>query len=144
MDKVALVELPVYVESVLTRLPDADGVATIIALRGELGSGKTTFVQGLARAVGVTNIVQSPTYVLMKSYDISYKKFTKLIHIDAYRLNDPEEFKTLQPEKFLKDPHNLVCVEWPERVGKLLPIPDMVISFSADNASEGERFITIL
>lgn len=143
MDKVALINLPEFTKSVLGKLPDADGVATIVALQGNLGSGKTTFAQALAKELGVEDVVQSPTYVLMKSYPIAYKDFTRLIHIDAYRLNKPEEFHTLRPQEFLQDRHALVLVEWPERLGKELPTPDMVIQFSSEGVGEGERYIEL-
>ena len=110
-------------------------------MRGELGAGKTTFVQALARELGITTVVQSPTYVLMKRYDISYRNFKHLIHIDVYRLNGAKEFAALKPEEFLNDPTNLVCIEWPERVEGALPAPDLTIQFSSEGAAEGERFI---
>ncbi len=114
-----------------------------VALSGDLGAGKTTFVQALARALGIAETVQSPTYVLMKSYPIAYRQFTTLIHIDAYRLEKPEEFAALRPEIFLADPTNLVCIEWPEKVGEALPKPDLLLKFSSEGAEEGERYISI-
>lgn len=117
--------------------------AMIVALLGDLGAGKTTFVQALGTALDIQETIQSPTYVLMKSYPISYKQFTKLVHIDAYRLASAQEFATLKPETFLQDPHVLVCVEWPERVEGLLPSPDLTMRFSSEGAGEGERFIEI-
>ena len=115
--------------------------AAVIALRGELGAGKTTFVQTLAKEFGVKEIVQSPTYVLMKKYEVSHPRFKTLIHIDAYRLQGAQEFAALWPEEFLNDPSALVCIEWPERAQGALPKPDIVIKFSSENAAEGERFI---
>ncbi len=123
--------------------------ATVLALEGNLGAGKTTFVQTLARELGVKDVVQSPTYVLMKNYGLELsgpeattnKKFTKLVHIDAYRLESPEEFDALRPEEFLNDPYALVVVEWPEKLGAKLPKPDMTLSFSADGMTEVERDI---
>ena len=115
--------------------------ATIIALRGDLGAGKTTFTQALAKELGITESVQSPTYVLMKSYPISFGHFTKFIHIDAYRLDSPEEFSALKPEEFLSNPQNLVVIEWPERVEGVLPKPDIVLNFSSQDALEDERYI---
>ena len=129
------------VQEVLTQLPQKESGATVVALVGELGAGKTTFVQALARELGVTETVQSPTYVLMKAYPVSYSHFKELIHIDAYRLEKPEEFEALKPKTFLNNSDNLVCIEWPERVEGQLPAPDVVLNFSSENAGEKERYI---
>ncbi len=140
MQKVLLSGLPLFAKDVLAQLPTKD-VATVVALRGDLGAGKTTFTQALARELGVTATVQSPTYILMRSYRISNNKFTKLVHIDAYRLENPKEFAALKPEQFLSDPKTLVVVEWPEKVAEALPPADVTINFSSDGAKEGERYI---
>lgn len=142
MEKIALNQLDGVVERILGRLPLKKQGATVIALSGDLGAGKTTFVQALGKKLGVEETMQSPTYVLMKSYAIAYTPYTTLIHIDAYRLNHPEEFTALKPGLFLKDPKNLVCIEWPERLTGVLPPPDIAIQFSSDGASEEERYIT--
>jgi tRNA threonylcarbamoyladenosine biosynthesis protein TsaE len=148
VEKVTKDELPAFAHSILARVSSLastrDDGAIIIALSGELGAGKTTFTQALARELGITETVQSPTYVLMKSYPIKINgEDHKLIHIDAYRLDSPEEFKTLKPETFLNDPKNLIIVEWPERLGNLLPKPDLTINFSSENANSDERFVEI-
>lgn len=130
-------------------LAEPKASATVLALEGDLGAGKTTFVQALARELGVQDAVQSPTYVLMKAYPLELSgaggaangKFTKLVHIDAYRLESPEEFDALRPQEFLRDPEALVVVEWPERLAGKLPAPDMTLKFSAENLPEGERDI---
>lgn len=118
--------------------------AAVVALQGDLGAGKTTFTQALARELGITATVQSPTYILMRSYTISNNRFTKLVHIDAYRLENPKEFAALKPEQFLKDPKTLVVVEWPEKVEGALPPADVTINFSSDGAKEGERYIEVV
>jgi tRNA threonylcarbamoyladenosine biosynthesis protein TsaE len=143
MATVPLADLPNVARDALARLPQSKETATLVALKGQLGAGKTTFVQTLARELGVTEPVQSPTYVLMKSYQVAYKQLTQLIHIDAYRLESADEFKTLMPETFLRNPHNLVLIEWPERVEGQLPAPDLVIAFSSETARDSERFIEI-
>ncbi|MBC7836255.1 tRNA (adenosine(37)-N6)-threonylcarbamoyltransferase complex ATPase subunit type 1 TsaE [Acetobacteraceae bacterium] len=157
MEKMKLEELPSFAQKVLLQLPETKSQAVIVALQGDLGAGKTTFVQALARELGVTQTVQSPTYVLMKKYDISYRSFTSLIHIDAYRLNNPAEFAALKPENFLKDPQVLVCIEWPEKVLGALPEPDITLKLSLTPdvsngagtpqedlpAQAGERYIEI-
>src|SRR3989344_4654116 len=161
MVKVALGELQSLAKEVLAQLPEGNERAIILALIGELGAGKTTFVQALAKELGVEDTVQSPTHVLMKSYPISQgdtlklglskvSPYKKLVHIDAYRLEKAEEFAALKPETFLNDPKNLVCIEWPERVEGKLPTPDVVLKFSADlpdgkagGATDSERYISI-
>jgi len=110
--------------------PRPDHAAFLICLRGELGAGKTTFTQALAREFGIDASVRSPTFALMKIYPIDFHSFTRFVHIDAYRLNCAEEFATLAPETFLSDPSAIVCIEWPEQVGDALPKPDVDITFS--------------
>lgn len=109
--------------------------ATIVALKGDLGAGKTTFAQEVARALGVTERVTSPTFVIMKNYQISCQGFPlpspwqRLAHIDCYRLNSPDDLIHLNWAELITDPNNLILVEWPERVGDLLSAPAMRISF---------------
>lgn len=153
MQKVSLKHLPELAANVLAIvwMQEPKNAATVLALKGDLGAGKTTFVQALAMRLGVIGSVVSPTYVLMKSYDISglnasgtTQRFSKLVHIDAYRLEKPEEFQALRPEEFLSDPKNLVIIEWPEKLGTLMPQPDVTINFSSQGASEGERYIEVV
>lgn len=148
MQTVTLETLPHFIRDMLGRPYFAKASkgerATVLALSGELGAGKTTFVQALARELGVRDVVQSPTYVLMKSYPIAFGRFTKLVHIDAFRLESPEQFAALQPEQFLGDPAALVCIEWPERLLGALPKPDITVRLSADGTSSGERYIEVV
>lgn len=146
MQKVRREDLKEFVQGVLAMpfLGRLHRQATIIALSGNLGAGKTTFVQTLAKELGIAETVQSPTYVLMKSYPISFLQFTKLVHIDAYRLEKPEEFVTLKPQEFLEDPQCLVVVEWPEKLEGVLPNPLATLKFSSDDTTEAERYIEIV
>ncbi len=103
--------------------------ATFVTLSGDLGAGKTSFVQGVAKALGITDSVTSPTFVLQKSYSLPQNptSFTELIHIDAYRL---EGEHTLTPLKFTEsyqNPSSLIMLEWPERVADELPPADVHI-----------------
>jgi tRNA threonylcarbamoyladenosine biosynthesis protein TsaE len=148
MQKVPLKDLEKLAEEVLARLPGNDAGAAIVALSGDLGAGKTTFTQALARVLGVSETIQSPTYVLMRSYALhrtgDNTRFDTLIHIDAYRLESAEEFNALKPETFLNNPKNLIVIEWPERVEATLPTPDLVLKFSSQDAEAGERYIELV
>ena len=154
MTFVPLVELPEYVRNVraMIKLLPQTGAATTVWLIGDLGTGKTTFVQHMAREMEVQEDVQSPTYVLMKSYTLpnnrtqfgTVRRYNKLVHIDAYRLNDAKEFAALMPEQFLQDPQTLVLIEWPERVADALPAPDLTVTFTSENVAEKERYIEVV
>lgn len=146
MEKVPLKDLPYFARNVLAALSlqDTKESATILALHGDLGAGKTTFTQTLAKELGIHEHVQSPTYVLMKKYPIQFNRFTTLVHIDAYRLERPEEFLTLKSEEFLGNPAALVLVEWPEKAEGMLPPADMTVNFSSEGAGEGERYIELI
>src|SRR5579864_9316893 len=96
----------------LTPAPDE---ATIVALSGDLGAGKTTFVKGIAEALGIEDEITSPTFVIEKVYalnDKPWKPWRKLIHIDAYRLAGRHELAPLGWDELIQAPENLVCIEW--------------------------------
>jgi tRNA threonylcarbamoyladenosine biosynthesis protein TsaE len=105
-------------------------VAVVVALSGELGAGKTTFAQALAKALGVEESVTSPTFVIEKIYALSGKKFSRLVHIDAYRLNGAHELQVLGWDALLRDPQNLIVIEWPEKVEGAIPADALMLSFA--------------
>ena len=113
--------------------------ATIITLSGGLGAGKTTFTQGVARALGVTETVASPTFVIEKIYELKNQLFQRLIHIDTYRLKSQAELVTIGWEEIIADPDNLILLEWPEAVPGAIPESATAIRF--DIEGEG-RIIT--
>lgn len=120
--------------------------ATVVGLSGDLGAGKTAFTKCVASILGITEIVTSPTFILEKVYIIPRESivgehFTKLIHIDAYRLHSAEEMKALDWEAILQDKQNLVLIEWPENVEDALPKNRSTLSFQY--VSEEVRSITI-
>ncbi len=89
----------------------------VLALSGDLGVGKTTFVQGLATAFGVRERVTSPTFTL---YNVHHGATRTLVHLDAYRLESADQVEDLLLEDFLVAPYCL-AVEWPERIEGWLP-----------------------
>ena len=95
--------------------------AIVIGLKGELGSGKTTFVKGFARGLGIKKIIQSPTFVIAKNYSLRITHYALLIHVDAHRLKSGKDLVYLGWDEWIKDPKNIILVEWAERVKKILP-----------------------
>jgi tRNA threonylcarbamoyladenosine biosynthesis protein TsaE len=88
----------------------------VITLSGDLGAGKTTLVQSIARELGVNQMVTSPTFVIMNIYPCNHPDFDMLIHIDAYRLEgeSSDHIRALGIIPYLTQPRALVCIEWPE------------------------------
>lgn len=121
----------------------------VLALMGDLGSGKTTFVQALGKVLGIKQRVVSPTFILMRSYKIplvirktgSDSSFKHLYHLDLYRLNSWGEVKTLGIEEIWADPKNLVCIEWAEKIELYLPKKYMRLEF--EYLDENLRRITL-
>lgn len=100
--------------------------ARVVAFSGDLGAGKTTITQEIAKHLGIREKIISPTFVIMKSYKINpsseyYSHFKKLIHIDAYRLDSHLDLLKLGWEELIVDKDNLVIIEWPERVSECIP-----------------------
>jgi len=110
----------------------------VLALYGELGSGKTTFIQGLARGLGVEKRVISPTFVFMRQYPLVGRAF---YHVDLYRIERIEEARGLGVEEVLADPEAVVAIEWAEKIDKILPRERTDIFF--EYSGEKERKIKI-
>jgi len=98
----------------------------VIALHGDLGAGKTTFVQGLGFALGLKRPVTSPTFTLSTEYQTP--RF-KLAHMDLYRLTGPDDLLTIGYPEYLET-GAVVAVEWPERAGDLIPPDALHVVFS--------------
>lgn len=116
-------------EEILNGLNISDVGATVIALHGNLGAGKTTLTQNICKQLGVNEMVSSPTFVIQKEYDISSEnhgfenlnKIKRIIHIDTYRLENPHDLLALEFEMELKKTENLIIIEWPEKIENILP-----------------------
>lgn len=124
--------------------------ALVLALSGDLGSGKTTFVQGFMKGVGIKKKIISPTFVLMKKFKIPVSagravrlKFKKYIyHFDCYRLKKSEKISNLGLSEILENPDNIVLIEWPEKIKKHLLKNHILIKFK-HGRKENERIIII-
>lgn len=115
--------------------------ALVLGLDGNLGAGKTTFTQGFVGGLGVKSRVLSPTFIMMRRFAIKKRHFKNLYHVDCYRVKKPEELSVLGLRELFKDPQNIVLIEWPDRIKKLLPGRAMKINFNYGK-KENERTIT--
>jgi tRNA threonylcarbamoyladenosine biosynthesis protein TsaE len=109
--------------------------AAVVALRGDLGAGKTTLVRGFLRGLGYEGAVTSPTYTLMEPYEAGDRR---VVHFDLYRLGDPEELEMLGAREEL-DGGALALVEWPERGEGVLPPADLGLELVHQGAGRTAR-----
>ncbi|MEK7143172.1 MAG: tRNA (adenosine(37)-N6)-threonylcarbamoyltransferase complex ATPase subunit type 1 TsaE [Patescibacteria group bacterium] len=114
----------------------------VIGLKGELGSGKTTFIKGLAKGLKIQEIITSPTFVILKTYPakIGQKKI-KLAHLDCYRLKSIQDAKSIGIEDYLGRKDTIVVIEWPEKISKILPKNIINIHFKHLNPSQRKIII---
>lgn len=119
--------------------------ALVVALEGELGAGKTVFVKALAKALGVKDKIKSPTFVLMRKYklipSLKFRYLRYLYHLDCYRLRDEKDISALGIHEIFKESHNIVAIEWSDRVSKILP--DNHIKVHIDHIAAKTRKIRI-
>lgn len=118
--------------------------AVIIGLSGELGGGKTTFLQGFARGLGTKEKILSPTFVIMRKYKIRVDsclnlcKFVYFYHIDCYRIQKPKEILNLGFKKIISNLQNIVAIEWAEKIKKILPKNTLILKFKIINKTKRE------
>ena len=113
--------------------------ALIIGLEGELGGGKTTFLQGFAKGLGIKDKILSPTFVILKKFKLAEdKKFQYFFHIDCYRIQKPKELLDLGFEEIISNPQNIIVIEWVERVKKILSKDILSIKFKFINEKKRE------
>lgn len=114
--------------------------ARVITLSGDLGAGKTTFTQELAKKLGVVDVVTSPTFVIMRIYATTHHLFTRLVHIDAYRIESIREIEVLHILELFDDPKTIVCIEWPEKIKDV--IPSHAVALTLTELTNNERVLT--
>ena len=111
--------------------------ATILTLQGDLGAGKTTLTQEISKQLGIKDKVISPTFVIMKKYEVLDKKFKNLIHIDSYRFEKSDEIFKLGWKEMTNNKDNLIILEWPENVIEF--IPENVLKIKISHIDESNR-----
>ena len=119
---------------------------TLICFRGDLGAGKTTFIQGMLAVLGARPPFISPTFVLMKEYDLdtpTANGIRRVYHADAYRMERAEDFEKIGFTEWCADPEGIVLLEWPERIESLLPEQRIEIRFSIGAENMDARKITV-
>ena len=113
---------------------------TTISLIGDLGAGKTTFTKGFARQIGIKDHVTSPTFKLVSEYQ--GKKY-KLNHIDAYRMNGPEDFLNIGGEEYLLCKNSITIIEWGDLLNDILPSKTIRVNFTRIKSPKESRKIEI-
>lgn len=107
--------------------------ALVIGLIGDLGGGKTTFLQGLAKGLGIKQKILSPTFVIMKKFKVPVSSIqypvSNFYHIDCYRIKKPKEILNLGFKEIISDSKNIVVIEWADRVVKILPKNTKILKF---------------
>lgn len=110
--------------------------AVVLGLIGDLGGGKTTFLQGFAKGLGVKQKITSPTFVIMKRFPVSHSVFYNFYHIDCYRIQKPKEILDLGLKEIVLDFQNIVAIEWADRIKKALPKDALILKFGFINKNK--------
>jgi len=104
--------------------------AQVLTLQGELGGGKTTFLQGFAKGLGIKERILSPTFVIFKRFRLLNQNFKFFYHIDCYRIKKEREILSLGFKKIISNPQNIVAVEWANHIKNILPKGVISIDFN--------------
>jgi len=108
----------------------------ILALEGELGGGKTTFLKGFAKGLGIKERILSPTFILIRKFKISDSKFKNFYHIDCYRIEKEKEILKLGFKEIVKNSKNIVAIEWSDKIKNILPSNVLFLKFEILNAKK--------
>jgi tRNA threonylcarbamoyladenosine biosynthesis protein TsaE len=112
----------------------------VIFLSGELGSGKTTFVRGVAEAFGFREPVRSPSFTIVNRYSVEHGLIKQILHVDLYRIRDASEFLPLALEEECGREDTVAFIEWPELLGGAIGEPFSSLSFKI--TAQGDRCVT--
>ncbi|MEK7162357.1 MAG: tRNA (adenosine(37)-N6)-threonylcarbamoyltransferase complex ATPase subunit type 1 TsaE [Patescibacteria group bacterium] len=121
-------------------LKTKNGNAVVVALEGNLGGGKTTFIQGFAEGLKLKNKITSPTFLIFRHYKLQTIRYKHFFHMDAYRIKKLSELEPLGFKKILSLPRSIVLIEWGERIKKALPKKTRWLEFR-HGRKENERVI---
>ena len=116
--------------------------ALVVALNGELGSGKTTFVQGFLAGLGLKKRALSPTFILVRKTIITHGNFKSFFHIDAYRIRHIRELVAMDIEKIFENPKHIVLIEWANNIREAIPRGTEQVNLSY-GSKENERIIAV-
>ena len=114
-------DIALFAEELIEKLGTNSKHATVVGLSGELGAGKTTLTKKIANHLSISEEILSPTFVIAKYYPIPNGKWSELVHIDAYRIEDERELLPLRFAELLTDPQKLIIIEWPEKIKGAYP-----------------------
>jgi tRNA threonylcarbamoyladenosine biosynthesis protein TsaE len=109
-------------------------------LKGDLGTGKTTFARGFIQASGFSGVVKSPTYTLVEPYPITHER--TCYHFDLYRLAEPEELEFIGARDYFND-QDVCLVEWPEKAASYLPAADWICDFEYRNEGRDLKIVAL-
>lgn len=123
----SLEETQSFTKEWLQTLTEPKDQAIVVGLYGNLGAGKTALTKCIAKELGISTPVTSPTFVIQKIYETKHIFLKRLIHIDAYRLNSGRELQDLNFEEIVDNKNNIVVIEWPENVKEILPVDHIKI-----------------
>lgn len=115
--------------------------ALVIALKGDLGAGKTTFTQGMAKAIGVKRRIASPTFLLARTYPLKHSRV--LYHVDCYRITKPSELLALGWRDWISHPNHIIVIEWAEKIHRILPRNTIYTIQFKHGRKKNERIISI-
>jgi len=125
---------------VARRLAERLSPPAVVALRGDLGAGKTVFSRGFARALGVSEAIGSPTFNIVLEYPLSEERL--LYHMDLYRMSGDDDALSFGIDEYFDDPDGISLVEWPDRLSELLPPSTIEVSLA--HVDESTRRIEIV